>query len=192
MMQHNTFILPIPGTNYKVVERFFQRLGILQTTVDNITNKTIVTIPGVSTAGFTMQFLRQSGLDSVINRHFENNGKIFGICSGMQVLFESSDENDYVQCLGIIPGKVSKIQSDKHKVPNLGWDDIGDEKYYFMHSYGVNINSTNANFDSITMTSKFPQIIASGKIANISFSQFHPEKSSSYGADFVERNFLCE
>ena len=51
-------------------------------------------------------------------------------------LFESSSENNYVQCLGIIPGKVTKVKVNT-KVPNLGWDTISDEKYYFMHSYGV-------------------------------------------------------
>ena len=122
-----------------------------------------------------MKFLRQNGFDSVIKKHNKNGGKIFGICSGMQVLFESSSENNYVQCLGIIPGKVTKIESKTQKVPNLGWDTISDEKYYFMHSYGVNIRSTNANFNAIRTIPKFPNFIASGKISNIAFCQFHPE-----------------
>ena len=87
-MKHEVVVLPIPGTNYIVVERFFQRLGVSQTSVNNITGNTILTIPGVSTADFTMKFLRQNGFDSVIKKHNKNGGKIFNcqVCRFIRVV----------------------------------------------------------------------------------------------------------
>lgn len=153
-----------------------------------------VIFPGVGAAGSAMQNLRECRFDSAIKKI---EAPFLGICLGMQLLFEHSQEND-TNCLGIIKGRVRKFGDDV-KVPQIGWNkvkieqndqlfkDIPDESYfYFVNSYFVDCE------DKFALgTSAYGKIFnAAVRQQNFWGVQFHPEKSGDIGLKLLS-NF-CE
>ena len=154
-----------------------------------------VIFPGVGEASSTMNYLKELGLDEVIPQLQQ---PVLGICLGMQLLCEYSEEND-TPCLGIIPLKVRRFvpQQGLHKVPHVGWNQIefqdavlfnnlADAAFvYFVHSYYVETGAyTIASCDYIHPFS------AALQKDNFYATQFHPEKSGDIGAVILE-NFLA-
>ena len=155
-----------------------------------------VIFPGVGHAGAAMDALKRKGLEDTIRKL---NQPVLGICVGMQLLAERSEEGDTL-CLGIVPGCVKKfIPSDGINVPHMGWnqliidkedyifDDINSEEYfYFVHSYYMpDSESTIASCD---YGMKFSAAVRHNNFRGI---QFHAEKSVTKGAVLIE-NFLKE
>ncbi|MDC0560147.1 imidazole glycerol phosphate synthase subunit HisH [Flavobacteriaceae bacterium] len=156
-------------------------------------------LPGVGSYGNAMDRISKLKLNSTINEFAKTGNSILGICLGMQLLFEGSNEMGYNKGLGLISGKVEKIPSKTFKIlPNIGYYKLNfkDEKlnlkykdywYYFVHSYHciptdkfyieseIIINSTN--------------IISSFSKDNIHGCQFHPEKSTEGGIEYF-KSFL--
>lgn len=151
-----------------------------------------VIFPGVGEASTAMSYLRERELDEVI-KSFKQ--PVFGICLGMQLLCEFSDENS-TDCLGILPYRVRQFSSENLKVPQIGWNNvfnlrgklfngITENSYvYFVHGYYVEIgNETTATCDYGVDYS------VAVEHENFYAVQFHPEKSGEIGAKILE-NFL--
>ncbi|WAC49522.1 imidazole glycerol phosphate synthase subunit HisH [Asticcacaulis sp. SL142] len=174
-----------------------ERLGaeaVLSSDAAEIASAPKLVLPGVGAAGFAMSQARELGLVEVL-RGYER--PLLGVCLGQQLLFEASDEGD-VECLGLIPGKVTKmVVPDGYVVPHMGWntleplkadplnDDVAAGDYaYFVHSFVCPINDY-----TLTQSTYGEPFAAMVRKGNVWGCQFHPERSSATGAKILE-NFL--
>ena len=153
-----------------------------------------VILPGVGAAADAMTRLRQRGLDSLIPTLQQ---PVLGICLGMQLLFEASQEGD-TQCLGIIPGRAARFPAAVDRpVPHMGWNSLeirrpcallaglADGDYaYFVHSYALEVTAA-----TLASTSYGTPFSACVQWRNFYGAQFHPERSAAAGARLL-RNFL--
>ena len=151
-----------------------------------------VIFPGVGEASTAMKYLRERDLDAVIRSLTQ---PVLGICLGMQLMCGTSEENT-TQCLGIMPYRVRRFESETLKIPHTGWNRItglnsplftgvaDGERVYFVHGYYVETG------DSTTATCEYGQVF-SAAIGRDNFYaiQFHPEKSGAVGERILE-NFL--
>ena len=167
-----------------------------------VSNADAVILPGVGAISFAMKALEEKGLDIAV-KDFVKSGKPFmGICLGMQMLFDESEETldggENVRGLGIIPGKVLKFPSDKTvqkglKVPQIGWNSLEDVKgellkegdfVYFVHSYYCcPVNSD----DAAAYAEYGIKYCCSIEHGNIYACQFHPEKSGEAGLNILRK-----
>lgn len=190
-------IIDSGGANITSLLSAFERLGVvaeLTSDADTIRGADHVVLPGVGAARDAMSRLREASLVDVI-RNLEQ--PVLGICLGMQLLCEASEEND-VDCLGIIPGVVQKLPvSEGFPVPNMGWcatravgshpvvRDLGqDDYFYYVHSYAL--PESECTIATATHTKAFAAMVARN---NFVAAQFHPERSSRAGSRILQ-NFL--
>lgn len=190
------------GANIRSVLGALARAGcdvVVSSDAEVVKSADRIILPGVGTAGDAMHRLRMHKLDKLLP---ELTQPVFGICIGMQVMFESSDE-DNVDCLGIFQERLGKFTPDNaHPVPHMGWNkltkaesgkksehplltDISKDDYcYFVHSYAAPV------FDSTIASTRygtlFTAAVASGNFMGV---QFHPERSGDVGQKII-RNFL--
>jgi len=156
-----------------------------------------VILPGVGSASAAMKQLETKGLAKLIPTLKQ---PVLGICLGMQLLFDYSEENGGTSCLGILPGRVQLLTSSSaYPVPHMGWNTlkkqaihhpllqgIPDNSYaYFVHSYAVSQNS--ATIASTDYSSSFTAMAGHN---NFYGCQFHPERSSNVGHQIL-KNFLA-
>lgn len=190
-----TVIIRYNAGNIRSVDFALRRMGVsaeITADHDKIHAADKVIFPGVGEASSTMNHLQQSGLDQVIN---ELTQPVLGICLGMQLLCNSSDENN-ATCLGIINAHVNKFSSKTMKVPHMGWNRIYDLQsplfcgikegsyVYFVHSYYV----TDGNY-TIAKTDYPGPFSAAAQQDNFFATQFHPEKSGEKG-ERILKNFI--
>ena len=190
-------IIDSGGANIASLLFAMQRLGYdasLTTDADVIGSADRVVLPGVGAAADAMQRLRDNGLVDLI-RGLQQ--PVLGICLGMQLLADASEEED-VDCLGIIPGVAGRLQvRDGFPVPNMGWcpvtrianapvlDGIEDGSYfYFVHSYAL--PPSEYTIATARHADAFSAVVGRD---NFIAAQFHPERSSADGARLL-RNFL--
>lgn len=153
-------------------------------------------LPGDGAFAATMQALRERGLDRAIGNFIESGKAFLGICVGMQVLFDESDEFGRSEGLGVLAGSVSRFVHAP-RVPHMGWNRLeiqgthpfvsglgADEYAYFLHSYRVPVGESTVA--ACTHGERFSAIVARG---NVMATQFHPEKSQRTGARLLD-NFL--
>ena len=153
-------------------------------------------VPGDGAFGATMRALEERGLDSALLRLAQRNGLFLGICVGMQILYESSDEHGERRGLGLFPGRVSRFTSAP-RVPHMGWNALeplrehpftaglrAGDYAYFLHSF-------RAPVDEVTLAAceHGERFAAIAGRANVMGTQFHPEKSRHTGAKLLD-NFL--
>jgi glutamine amidotransferase len=196
-MARSVAIIDSGGANIASLEFALARLGYsagLTTAADVIQSAERVILPGVGAAADAMQRLSESGLVDVI-RGLEQ--PVLGICLGMQLLADASEEED-VDCLGIIPGVARRLPvMEGYPVPNMGWcpvtkvgdtpvlDGIDDGSYfYFVHSYALPVSEF--TLATARHANEFSAVIGRD---NFVAAQFHPERSSADGA-LLLRNFL--
>ncbi|AIJ06270.1 imidazole glycerol phosphate synthase subunit HisH [Methanocaldococcus bathoardescens] len=154
-----------------------------------------VILPGVGNFGSAMENL--SKLKETIYKIIEDKVPFLGICLGMQVLFEESEEKKGIKGLGIIKGNVIKFK-DVEKLPHMGWNNVKIEKncplfegikdnsyFYFVHSYHVN-PAEDCIVGKTEYGREFPSVINKD---NVYATQFHPEKSGKIGLKIIE-NFV--
>lgn len=196
-------IIDYDAGNIRSVEKALQFLG-QETTVTRdagtILSADKVILPGVGSFGDAMGKLRQYKLDRVIYEVVEHNIPFLGICLGLQLLFERSDESPGVEGLGILKGEIRRIpETPGLKIPHMGWNslefrndgrlfwDLPQESYvYFVHSYYLKA----ADEGIVTAVTEYgTQIHASVEQGNVFACQFHPEKSSDVGIQIL-KNFL--
>lgn len=190
-------IIDSGGANINSVRHALRRLGtepVFTADATTIRNADRVILPGVGAAGAAMSRLRELDLLDCIR---ELRQPVLGICLGMQLLFERSDE-DAVACLGIIPGKLQKMQAaDGLRVPHMGWNTTKavrqdpllnglpeDPWFYFVHSYSAPTGES--TLATCTHGKPFAAIV---RQQNFYGAQFHPERSARYGARLLS-NFL--
>jgi imidazole glycerol-phosphate synthase subunit HisH len=153
-------------------------------------------LPGDGAFGATMTALRERGLDAALRAFIASGRPFFGICIGMQILYERSVEHGSHEGLGIFSGTVARLQ-DAPRVPHMGWDELalsGDHPIldgiatgdfvYFLHSYAAPVDDH--TIATCTYGQRFAAIVAR---ENVVATQFHPEKSQRVGARILE-NFI--
>ena len=159
-----------------------------------------IILPGVGAFGDAMAALEEKKLTDTVKKAVEMGKPILGICLGMQLFFDESEESPGVSGLGILKGKFKKIPKISDiKIPHIGWNslempkqsrilkDIGDEPYvYFVHSYYLEAE----NKEDVSAYSIYGQKIAvAAEKDNIFLTQFHPEKSGDIGLKIL-KNFI--
>ena len=192
--------------NIKSVEKALQKLGadvVITNDAQEILRADKVILPGVGAFGDAMANLKKFGLDKVIYEVVENGTPFLGICLGLQLLFERSDETPGVAGLGILKGEILRIpDKDDLKIPHMGWNSLhlqnqgrlfqglSEQSYvYFVHSYYLKAEDEQI----VKATTDYSvNIHASVEKDNVFACQFHPEKSSDVGLkilkNFVELN----
>ncbi len=153
-----------------------------------------VILPGVGAFGEAMASLRDKGLDDVIRGVIAAKKPFLGICLGLQLLFEESEESPGVRGLGVFRGRVVRIPDRGLKIPHMGWNDItlakesriltGDPFVYFVHSYYV----TTPGAEIISAYTEYGEKMAIAvERDNVFAVQFHPEKSGEKGMEILQR-----
>ncbi|MBD9151626.1 MAG: imidazole glycerol phosphate synthase subunit HisH [Lachnospiraceae bacterium] len=196
-------IIDYDAGNIKSVEKALLYLGeeaVITRDRDAILRADRVILPGVGAFGDAMDKLRTYGLDKVIQEVVGQNTPFLGICLGLQLLFESSEESEGVEGLGILKGKVVRLPEESDlKIPHIGWNSlkypnsgrlftgIAEDSYvYFVHSYYLQAKDPSI----VTATTEYGTLIhASVEQGNVFACQFHPEKSSEVGMQIL-KNFL--
>ena len=139
-------------------------------------------VPGQGIFGRCTANLRASGLDHLISEWIAEGRPYLGICLGMQVLFDHSEEHGPVVGLGLLSGAVVKIAPGV-RVPHIGWNEVNDEHYYFDHSYAVQPTDPTIVTGWCEYGQRFAASISAGPILGV---QFHPEKSAAAGLALLE------
>ena len=197
-----TAIIDYDAGNLKSVEKALQALGeetVITRDREEILAADRVILPGVGAFGDAMEKLHQYGLVEIIRQVVQKGTPFLGICLGLQLLFEESEESQGVPGLGILKGKIRRIPNTPGlKIPHMGWNSlkirpeaklfrgIEDGSYvYFVHSYYLK-----AEDESIVAAStEYSTVIhASVERENVFACQFHPEKSSDIGLQIL-KNF---
>ncbi len=185
------------GTNIGSVRYALQRLGVdaqLSHEAATIRAASHVILPGVGAAAPGMARLRESGLVDVVRGLTQ---PVLGVCLGMQLLFDHSEESD-TPCLGLIPGKLRRFTGDMLRVPHMGWNSVQPARphallagieagsfAYFVHSYAAPVGDF--TLASADYGGGFSAIVQRG---NFYGAQFHPERSAAVGAQLL-RNFIA-
>ncbi len=132
----------------------------------------VVVLPGVGSARAAMAHLEATGASDALTRRFAEGGRIVGICLGLQLALEHSEEDGGTRMLGLLEGRVRRLEAAR--VPRLGWATVEpwDATYYFAHSYWCDAPSVVATAEGI------PAAVAMGPFLGV---QFHPEKSGEAG-----------
>jgi glutamine amidotransferase len=179
--------------NLRSLRAAFARGGLEPTVTadpDVIAAARLVVIPGVGAARPAMAAIQAAGLDRAIAAAVAGGAYLFGVCVGLQLLFEHSEEDD-VACLGLLPGTVQRLVGAR-RLPHMGWNDVTPVNghplaspfpapCYFAHSYAV----TDAPDDVVlarteTEGGSFASLVGRGNVAG---AQFHPERSSAAGRE---------
>ena len=157
-----------------------------------------VILPGVGAFGDAMEKLRTYGLVEVIHQLIEMKKPFLGICLGLQLMFDESEESPGVKGLGLLRGKIVRFPQSELKVPQIGWNSLefpkesvlfkgirSGEYVYFVHSYYLK-----AEEDIVAATTEYGVTVhAAVEKGNIFACQFHPEKSSGVGLNIL-KNFV--
>ena len=196
-------IIDYDAGNIKSVEKAVQRLGyevVITRDRETILSAEKVILPGVGAFGDAMEKIRSYGLEDVIREVVNNKVPFLGICLGLQLLYESSEESEGVSGLSILKGRIHKIPEGEYKkIPHMGWNsleinpkgrlfkDIPNNSYvYFVHSYYLKSDEP----ETVMASSEYNvHIHASVEKDNVFACQFHPEKSSDVGLKML-KNFL--
>jgi glutamine amidotransferase len=195
-------IIDYDAGNLKSVEKALLHLGeetVVTRDRDTLLGADKVILPGVGSFGDAMGKLKEYGLDQVIREVVDAGTPFLGICLGLQLLFESSEETPGVEGLGILKGKILRIPAHEGlKIPHMGWnalelknngrlfEGLPKQPYvYFVHSYYLK-----AEEPEIVKASTWysTEIHASVEKGNVFACQFHPEKSSDLGLQIL-KNF---
>jgi len=174
---------------------------IISSNPKEIDNADKIIFPGQGAARKCINSIFDKNLDKVIKK-ISNEKPFLGICMGMQVLMDYSEENNGTDCLGLIKGKVKKFQStqkNQMKIPHMGWNKISkrnehpiwnkidnDSYFYFVHSYFIEPDDKTNIIGETKYGDNFCSVIAKNNIIAI---QGHPEKSSKAGLQFL-KNFI--
>ncbi|MCL2005516.1 MAG: imidazole glycerol phosphate synthase subunit HisH [Planctomycetaceae bacterium] len=165
----------------------------------DIADATHIILPGVGSAKATMDSLRQMEfIDALEVAVLRKKALFLGICVGMQILFEHSEEDD-AECLGWLEGRVVKFDMSKVRVPQMGWNqvrfvksafgDMGEDFFYFVNSYYAKPESAADVWGTAEYNGSFTAAVCR---ENIFATQFHAEKSGEAGLALLKRFLYCE
>ena len=194
-------IIDYDAGNLKSVEKALQFLGVeakITSSPEEILNADKIILPGVGAFGDAMEKLNTTGLSDVIREAVARKIPLLGICLGLQLLFEASEESPGVDGLSVLKGKIIRIpDAEGFKVPHIGWNSlkispdsklfagIPDDSYvYFVHSYYLK-----AEEPIVAATTDYvADIHAAVEKEHVFACQFHPEKSGEIGLKLL-KNF---
>ena len=196
-------IVDYDAGNIKSVEKALQFLGqepVVTRDKETLLQAEKVIVPGVGAFGDAMGKMHQYGLVEVLREIAAKGTPLLGICLGLQLFFESSEETPGVEGLGLLPGKIVRIpDKEGFKIPHMGWNSIqinpasrllkGIEEgacVYFVHSYYLQAENET---DVAATTDYVVNIHAAAEHENIFATQFHPEKSGEIGLRIL-KNFI--
>lgn len=196
-------IVDYDAGNIKSVEKALQFLGqepVVTRDKETLLQSEKVIVPGVGAFGDAMGKMHQYGLVEVLREIAAKGTPLLGICLGLQLFFESSEETPGVEGLGLLPGKIVRIpDKEGFKIPHMGWNSIqinpasrllkGIEEgayVYFVHSYYLQAEN---EADVAATTDYVVNIHAAAEHENIFATQFHPEKSGEIGLQIL-KNFI--
>ncbi|MBO4347495.1 MAG: imidazole glycerol phosphate synthase subunit HisH [Lachnospiraceae bacterium] len=197
-------IIDYDAGNIKSVEKAVTKLGyecVITRDIDVLKKADKLILPGVGAFGDAMNKLNEYGLTDVIKELvLEEKKPILGICLGLQLFFDSSEESEGVKGLGLLKGRIVRIpEGDDRKIPHMGWNSLEFPKRgilfkriykgsytYFVHSYYLEAD----DFSIVSATTEYGvKIQAAVEHENIFATQFHPEKSGFVGLKILN-NFL--
>ena len=186
--------------NLRSVQKALEYIGeqaVITNDKEIIMKSNGIIVPGVGAFPDAMENLKKTGMDKVIISAAKENKPLLGICLGMQLFFESSDEVILKSGLGILKGKVTKIKADV-KIPHMGWNSLSLKNkspilngttqgsfVYFVHSYYVSSIDSKSLNAVCNYGVRIPAVISLNNIFGV---QFHPEKSGEAGINML-RNF---
>ncbi|GFZ33655.1 imidazole glycerol phosphate synthase subunit HisH [Clostridium zeae] len=183
--------------NLRSVEKALWSLGIeskITSSKDEVKSSSGIILPGVGAFPAAMKNLKDRELDELLKEEVKEGKPLIGICLGMQLLFQSSDEVRYTEGLGFIDGQVKKFEI-KEKVPHMGWNrlkfnvpsdtlkGIDEGSYvYFVHSYYAQTDKCNVNAYA-EYEVDVPAVVSKDNVIGF---QFHPEKSGDVGLNILK------
>ncbi len=186
--------------NLASVKNALDKLGVkskISSDPKIIKNADALILPGVGAAGQGMKNLKRLGLDKIIIEEINKGKQFLGICLGMQLLFEKSEEGN-ITCLGVLKGQVKKFKKMK-KVPQIGWNQVDIKKksnlfnnlenesfFYFVNSFYCLPKDKKVVTGITSYGETFASIVVKNNVAGV---QFHPERSGKTGFQFLE-NFV--
>jgi imidazole glycerol-phosphate synthase subunit HisH len=160
--------------NVRSVEIAFRRLGVELT--DSVRDADLAVLPGVGAARAAMAGLRARGHDADLRARFDEGRPILGICLGLQLALDETEEDGGVLGLGLLPGRAVRLR--EARVPRMGWAEVGDRgAFYFAHSYAA---------ETTCATAWSEGVVAEARSGSFLGCQFHPEKSGELGARYLE------
>jgi len=160
--------------NIRSVEIAMRRLGA--ELVEDVAGADLAVLPGVGSARSAMEELRRQGLDTVLRTRFVDGRAVLGICLGLQLALDHSEEDGGVDGLGLLPGTAVRLRVER--VPRIGWADVNATAYYFAHSYAVETPHATAWSEGVVAEVRSEAFVG---------VQFHPEKSGAAGARYLDR-----
>jgi imidazole glycerol phosphate synthase glutamine amidotransferase subunit len=167
--------------NVRSVLAAFTRLGAdVRSTTEpgDVLAADLAVLPGVGSAASAMQGLRAAGLDDALRNRVRDAGPTLGICLGLQLALDESEEDGGVTGLGLLPGRAKRLQEGR--VPRIGWAHVErySDVFYFAHSYVAETPAATAHSEGLVAAA------SGGSFVGV---QFHPEKSGAAGARFLAR-----
>jgi imidazole glycerol phosphate synthase glutamine amidotransferase subunit len=170
----NVAICGYGAGNVRSVEIAFRRLGA--EIVADVGAADLAVLPGVGSARAAMDGLRERGHDVALRERFEQDRPIFGICLGLQLALDWTEEDGGVDGLGLVPGRSTRLTEGR--VPRMGWAEVDDRgAFYFAHSYAAETEHATAWAEGVVAEARFGSFFG---------CQFHPEKSGALGASYLE------
>jgi glutamine amidotransferase len=186
--------------NLRSVEKAFAVSGceaLISSEREVLRRASRLVLPGVGAFAACMKALREHDMESIVRERVAAGVPLLGVCVGMQMLFESSEEFGNHEGLGLLPGRVRRF-SDALHVPQTGWNQVhqrassplfenvaDDSFFYFVHSYFCDATDADTVAGETEYGITYPSVVTRGNVAGV---QFHPEKSQTAGLQ-VLRNF---
>jgi imidazole glycerol-phosphate synthase subunit HisH len=174
----NVAVCEYGAGNVRSVVVALERLGVRSSVTadpDEVLAADLAILPGVGSARTAMTHLRETGVADALRKR---ERPTLGICLGLQLALESSEEDGGVEGIGLVPGRAVRLRGER--VPRIGWAPVepDGEAYYFAHSYAADTPAATARSEGIVA------VVEHGSFTGV---QFHPEKSGAAGARWLER-----
>jgi imidazole glycerol phosphate synthase glutamine amidotransferase subunit len=177
----NVAVCAYGAGNVRSVLAAFARLGAdaqVTSSPADVAAADLAVLPGVGSAASAMAGLHERGLDDALRERVAEAGPTLGICLGLQLALDESEEDGGVPGLGILPGRAVRLREGR--VPRIGWAPVepSGEAFYFAHSYAAETSAATASSEGVVA------IAEAGSFVGV---QFHPEKSGAAGARLLQR-----
>ncbi len=182
--------------NLTSLQQAIRAVGLTTTVIDSADvfrqrNFAHIVIPGQGRFGAVMNRLNETGLSDLLQQWQQQNKPIFGICVGMQIFFEGSDEDQNISGLGWLQGRAKALAFPKR--PMVGWSSVDPTlnflnrgNAYFVNSFAI--KHTEFEVATTEYGEQFSSAVKKDKLIGV---QFHPEKSSSYGLEVIKKCLVC-
>lgn len=179
----------------KAIKQLGYETKLITKASDHTDEITKLILPGVGNAKVAMDVLDRSGLSDYLKERVSDGIPLLGICLGMQLLLEKSEEGN-VDCLGFLKGSVPEFTDESEKIPHMGWNQVTDVQnhflfehipeetdFYFVHSYFALPENREDILGETNYGINFASVIGNSQVMGV---QFHPEKSGKYGIQLLD------